>query len=118
MISEYNVSLAIFRNRVWVQEFHVYDESSSPVDLSNDALALVVFPSYPVGSTPLIQNTTPQIALNVAIFTTPDNDTGRLTAGVAYTWQALRQAFGAPSGQTVITVAGPLNVFDSPPFPS
>ena len=117
MIDQYNVSISIYRNHVWVQEFHVYDESGSSIDVSNDTLALVVFPAYPVGTAPLITNKTPQVSLNVATFTVNDADTGLLTAGEAYTWQALRHAYGAPSGQTIVTVAGALNVFDSPPFP-
>jgi hypothetical protein len=116
-VDQYNVSVSIYRNRTWTQEFRIYDESGSPIDVSNDALALVVFPSYPVGSAPLITNSAPNVSVNVVTFTTSDNDTGRLTAAQPYTWQALRHAYGAPSGQTIVTVAGALNVFDSPPFP-
>jgi hypothetical protein len=119
MISQYNVTISIFRNRVWEQEFHIYDESGSPIDISNDALALVVFANAPVGATPIITNTAPQVSLNVATFTTQDADTGRLTAGNPYTWQTLRRPAGSPSGSgSVVVVSGALNVFDSPPFPT
>jgi hypothetical protein len=118
-VNAYNVPLSIYRNRIWLQAFSLYSEINSPLDVSQDTLALVVFPTPPVsGSVPVLANTAPTVDVNVVTFTTADALTGILTAGNPYTWQFLRAPYGSPSGSgTAVVVSGPLNVGDSPPFP-
>jgi hypothetical protein len=118
MVSAFNVSISAFRNRVLAQTFTLYDTDGDPIDCSADRLAFLVLPTGPgvSGAAPLIQNTTPNVAVNVVSFAVHETETGTLTAGNPYNWQFIRSPSGSGAGSTVIC-AGPLLVNDSPPFP-
>lgn len=120
-MNAFNIPLSVYRNRCWEQSFALYDANKDPLDVSQDALALVVIPvvSGPTnGAAPVISNLVPTVTVNVVIFDTPDAVTGTLTAGKAYNWQLLRKPAGAGEEYcTSILCAGPLLVNDSPPFP-
>jgi hypothetical protein len=106
-VDPFNTVAQIFRNRQWIQTI------TSPNDLTGSELALVVI--SPV--TTVLVNTAPSIVANSATFVFLDSDTAQLTAGGPYRWQALsRTGSGSGAGSTVI-VAGPLVVFESPPWP-
>jgi hypothetical protein len=114
-LNAYNVTLSAFRNRGFSQSFTLYDGAGDPLDVSEDELAFIVIGSPPEsGSIPTIQNTTPSVETNVVAFELTDDETEKLTAGGAYSWQFLRRP---GSGDSSVVVAGPFFVSDSPPFP-
>jgi hypothetical protein len=93
----------------------------TPVPTNGDALSLVVLREGHIA----LANVTPTIdaATGTIVFLFSDAETGLLvpssTLGVTegnYSWQFLRRAANNPNSD--LMAAGPLNVLDSPPFPS
>lgn len=114
----YNVSISIPRNRQWIQSITLKGSDGTPLNLSADTLALVVIPDLDSGdAVPVLTNSTPtgNLANGVAVFTFSDADTGTLIPSADYRWQYLRKKSGGINSDVV--VAGPLIVWDSPPFP-
>ena len=114
----FNVSISIFRNRQWIQKITVQNPDNSPIDISQDLLALVIIPDLSSGNAdPVLSNKTPSgdLAGGVAVFTFSDSDTKNLVSGAEYRWQYLRQQ--STQNNSDVVVAGPLIVQDSPPFP-
>jgi hypothetical protein len=116
----YGIPLTLYRNRGWPQTFILQGADGSPIDLSADELRLIVLPvgTSPAacGAVPLLVNDSPTVSVNVVSFATPDSVTGTLPCGEA-SWQLLRRS---PSGaaSSVVVCAGPLQISDSPPFPT
>ena len=109
----YSVPLTIFRNREWVQPFTVQN-NGSPIDISKDALALVVLQ----GPNIVLQNMSPTVSSgsSTCTFVFADAQTGVLTAYENdYSWQFLRQPYQAVN--TDLLTSGPLTVNESPVFP-
>lgn len=120
-MNAFNVPLAVFRNRCWLQPFALYGSDQLPWDVSADNFALVVIPSAlgPTnGAAPVFANVSPTIQINVVAFDTPDTAMGTLTAGKPYTWQLLHRPNSGDAACTSVLCAGPLTVSDSPPFPA
>jgi hypothetical protein len=115
----FNVPITIPRNRQWNQSITVNDSVSGlPIDLSQDTLALVIIADLESGNAPVIlSNQAPSGDLinGKAIFTFSDTQTGILLPSGAYRWQYLRRQSGGTNSDVV--TAGPLVVWDSPPFP-
>jgi hypothetical protein len=111
-VDPYAVPLSIYRNRQWIQSFTV-SEDGSPIDISQDSLALVVLSGVEV----ILSNVTPTVSsgANSCTFVFVDGQTETLTANERYVWQFLRKAAGFANSD--LLCAGPLNVADSPPFP-
>jgi hypothetical protein len=110
----YNIPLKIFRNREWVQTITIAN-----MDVSQDALALVVIPTLSSGgANTIISDNRPVVSSGSgnATFVFTDAETGQLTAAGNYSWQYLRQPAGS-TGKSDVVVAGPLYVLDSVPFP-
>ena len=114
----FNVTITIPRNRQWIQSITLKGSDGSPLNLSADTLALVVIADLESGNAaPILSNSTPSgdLVNGVAIFTFSDTDTGTLIPTGDYRWQYLRKQSGGVNSDVV--VAGPLIVWDSPPFP-
>jgi hypothetical protein len=114
----FNVTISIPRNRQWIQSVTLKALNGSPLNLSADTLALVIIPDLDAGdATPVLTNSTPtgDLVNGVAVFTFSDADTGTLIPSGSYRWQYLRKQSGNINSDVV--VAGPLIVWDSPPFP-
>jgi|SRR5215469_10970988 len=108
----YNVSLSIWRNRQWSQQFTV-SEQGVAIDISRDQLALIVLSGPDV----ILSNTKPLVSSGsgTCSFVYSDLETETLTTNARYVWQFLRKPVGAVNSD--LLTAGPLNVSESPPFP-